>query len=156
MTADFTYVKPEHIRMETHASLDTRWLEKIVLDDPAVLGLGHVTPRGSGAVWATSNRLELLLHDPRKNIQYEIVMQLGCSSEDHISRVIELYLAQQRRHPAWRHVAVVAAEELTQQSFRDFDLYEPPIPVVLLQMSVVKLDNLVTLVSTVVVDRRST
>jgi hypothetical protein len=40
--SNLTYVKPEKIWLKEHQTLNEKWVQQIIADDPSILGLGDL------------------------------------------------------------------------------------------------------------------
>ena len=58
-------------------------------------------------------RLDLLLLDDEEDRRYEVEIQLGPTDPSHIIRTIEYWDVERRRYPAYEHIAVIVAENIT-------------------------------------------
>jgi hypothetical protein len=97
-------------------------------------------------------RLDLLLHDPDTNTRYEVELQLGKSDESHIIRTIEYWDYQRKKFPQYNHCAVLIAEDITSRFLNVVSLFNGNIPFIAIQMKAIKVENMVTLFFTRVLD----
>jgi hypothetical protein len=107
------YIKPELIALKGNPELNEKWVQKIIADDPSILGLGDVILKESERIQPSGGRLDLLFYDPDANRRYEVEIQLGSSDETHIIRTIEYWDYERRRYPQYEHCAVLIAEDVT-------------------------------------------
>ena len=147
------HVKLDKISMKGNPLLTEQWLQELLTNDPALLGLGDLV------VWETerrqpgAGRLDMLLTDPESSTRYEVELQLGATDESHIIRTIEYWDNERRRYPQYEHVAVIVAEEITSRFFNVISLFNGFIPLVAIQVTALRLDNAnVSLVFTRVLD----
>src|SRR5204863_4192903 len=89
-----------------------RWLQKLIEDDPSILGLGELDVRAVERRQRVG-RLDLLLFDPASATRYEVEIQLGSTDESHIIRTIEYWDIERARYPQYEHCAVLVAEDIT-------------------------------------------
>lgn len=80
----------------------------------------------------------------------------GPLDESHIIRTIEYWDVERRRFPAYEHVPVVVAEDITSRFLNVLSLFSGSIPLVALQMSALQLDSGVVLHFVKVLDHRNT
>jgi hypothetical protein len=59
-----TYVKHERILLRAHPALNERWVQSLIADDPAILGLGDLVLRDRERIQPRAGRLDLLLQSP--------------------------------------------------------------------------------------------
>jgi len=83
---------------------------------------------------------------------YEVEIMLGATDESHIIRTIEYWDIERRRFPSKEHRAVIVAEEITNRFFNVIALMNRSIPIIAIQLNVVKIDNKITLHFTKILD----
>lgn len=149
------YIKPEMISLKGNPELTEKWVQKIIADDPSILGLGDVILKESERVQPSGGRLDLLLYDPEANRRYEVEIQLGSSDESHIIRTIEYWDYERRRYPQYEHCGVLIAEDITSRFLNVIALFNGMIPIVAIQMKALKFDEGVSLIFSTVVDALS-
>ncbi len=98
------YIRPEFINLRNHDKYSEKWVQKIIEDDPSILGLGDLEVKDSERVQISGGRLDLLLSDPESNRRYEVEIQLGKLDESHIIRTIEYWDYERRRFPQYEHL----------------------------------------------------
>ena len=146
------HVKLDKISME-RSDLTERWVQELLTNDPALLGLGDLDVRETERRQPRAGRLDMLLTDPESSTRYEVELQLGATDESHIIRTIEYWDNERRRYPQYEHVAVIVAEEITSRFFNVIGLFNGFIPLVAIQMTALRLDDAkVSLVFTRVLD----
>lgn len=145
------YVPHERIDMKANPLVSERWLHERILEDPTLLGLGEVDVKDSERR-QSAGRLDLLVHDPEINTRYEIELQLGSTDESHIIRTIEYWDNERRRYPQYEHVAVIVAEEITARFFNVISLLNGQIPIIAIQVNMIRVGVAHTLVFTRVLD----
>jgi hypothetical protein len=104
------YTKPERLSLKLHNELDEKWIQKLIADDLAILGLGDLVLRDKERIQPRAGRLDLLLQDPDR---YEVEVQLGATDEAHIIRTVEYWDIERKRYPQYEHCAVLVAEDIT-------------------------------------------
>src|SRR3989344_4702759 len=70
-------IKPEKINILNHPTLDEKWVQEIIANDPSILGLGDLILKDKERVHPKAGRLDLLLQDPDSERRYEVEIQLG-------------------------------------------------------------------------------
>lgn len=146
------FVKPERIWLKTHPAYTEKWVQAIIAEDPAILGLGDLVLRGQERIQPRAGRLDLLLQDPESNRRYEVELQLGATDETHIIRAIEYWDIERRRYPQYDHCAVLVAEDVTSRFLNVISLFNGSIPFIALQMQALRVGDSTTLVFTKVMD----
>lgn len=71
------YVKHTKISLRKHPTLNERWLQQQIEDDPMILGLGEVRMLARERPLQGGGRLDLILVDDETNRRYEVEIQLG-------------------------------------------------------------------------------
>ena len=146
------YVKHEKITLKGHHSLDEKWVQARIAEDPSVLGLGDLVLRDIERVQPKAGRLDLLLQEPETKRRYEVELQLGKTDESHIMRTLEYWDIERRRYPHYEHCAVIIAEDITSRFLNLISLFNGFIPLIAIQMSALKIGDALTLTFTTVVD----
>ena len=146
-------VKPEKLNLLTHKELNETWVQKIIADDPTILGLGDLILKDKERIHPKAGRLDLLLQDVESKRRYEVEVQLGKIDESHIIRTIEYWDIERKRYPQYDHCAVIIAEDITSRFLNVIGLFNGFIPLVAIQMSAYQFsDNEVSLIFTTVLD----
>ena len=147
------HIKLPKIGIRKHQDLSERWVQKVIGDDPSLLGLGDLDVRDIERRQPHAGRLDMLLTDPDGSTRYEVELQLGPTDESHIIRTLEYWDTERRRYPQYEHVAVIVAEEITSRFFNVISLFNGFIPIVAIQMTALRVaDDKVSLVFTKVLD----
>jgi hypothetical protein len=146
------YVKSQVISLRDHPELTEKWVQARVAEDPSIIGLGELTLKDSERPQPSGGRLDLLLHDPDSNTRYEVELQLGKSDESHIIRTIEYWDYQRKKFPQYKHCAVLIAEDITSRFLNVVSLFNGNIPFIAIQMKAIKVEGVVTLFFTTVLD----
>lgn len=147
------YEKLTHLNLKTHSTLDEKWVQDRIAEDPTILGLGDVILKDRERNQPRAGRLDLLLQEAEGNRRYEVEIQLGKSDESHIIRTIEYWDIERKRYPQYDHTAVIVAEEITSRFLNVIALFNGTIPLIAIQMRAVQLGNSVSLVFTTVLDQ---
>ena len=140
-----TYIPHEKINLKHHPGFNEAWLHDRIAENPAVLGLGDVRvidrERASGA----AGRLDMLLFDEDNGRRYEVEIMLGQTDQGHIIRTIEYWDVERRRYPAYEHVAVIVAEDITTRFLNVMALLSGSIPIVAVQLDALRVGEHVVL-----------
>lgn len=64
------YAKPERLWLRDHPTLDERWLQDRIGEDPALLGLGGLILKDRERSQPGAGRLDLLLQDAVRGISH--------------------------------------------------------------------------------------
>src|SRR3989344_1969849 len=150
-----TYVRTQPISLKAHPQFDEKWVQKLIADDPSVLGLGDLVLRDKERSQPRAGRLDLLLQDPETQRRYEVEVQLGATDEAHIIRTIEYWDIEKKRYPQYDHCAVLIAEDITSRFLNIVSLFNGTIPFIALQMQAMQIGDSMTVVFTKVVDELS-
>jgi len=150
MTMEYKAAKV--VSLKNHPTLNERWLQDRIIEDPSILGLGNLDIRESERIQPTGGRLDLLLSDPDSLTRYEVEIQLGASDERHIIRTLEYWDVERRRYPQYNHVAVLVAEDVTSRFLNVISLFNGYIPVIAIQIHALEVGGHLTLSSSRVLD----
>lgn len=148
-----TYEKLEHLNLKTHQSLNEKWVQDRIAEDPSILGLGDVILKDKERNHPRAGRLDLLLQEAEGNRRYEVEIQLGKVDESHIIRTIEYWDIERKKYPQYDHAAVIVAEDITSRFLNVISLFNGTIPLIAIQMRAVQLGSSVSLVFTTVLDQ---
>lgn len=147
-----SYVKPVRIWLKSHPEYSEKWVQKLIADDPAILGLGDLILRDQERIQPRAGRLDLLLQDPDTKRRYEVELQLGSTDETHIIRTLEYWDIERKRYPQYDHCAVLVAEDITSRFLNVISLFNGTVPFVAVQMQVLQVGEQITLVFSTVID----
>lgn len=150
--ANLNYIKPEKISIKDHSDFNERWIQEIIADDPAILGIGDLILKDQERIQPRAGRLDLLLQDVDTNRRYEVEIQLGKTDESHIIRTIEYWDIERKRYPQYDHCAVIVAEDITSRFLSVISLFNGFIPLIAIQMNALKIGENISLVFTTVLD----
>ena len=148
-----SYEKLTHLNLKSHSTLNEKWVQDRIAEDPKILGIGDVILKDRERNQPRAGRLDLLLQEAEGNRRYEVEIQLGKTDESHIIRAIEYWDIERKRYPQYDHTAVIVAEEITSRFPNVISLFNGTIPLVAIQMRAVQLGNSVSLVFTTVLDQ---
>lgn len=143
---------PKFISLKGHPTLNEKWLQGQLTENPSLLGLGDLQVRDIERRQPGAGRLDLLLYAPETNTRYEVEMQLGATDESHLVRTIEYWDIERRRYPQYDHVAVIVAEDITSRFLNVISLFNGVIPLIAIQLKGVYVGDLFSLVATKVID----
>jgi hypothetical protein len=146
------YAKFERISVKNHPVLNEKWVQDRIAEDPSILGLGDVILKDKERIQPRAGRLDLLFQEADGNRRYEVEVQLGATDESHIIRTIEYWDIERKRYPQYEHTAVIVAEDITSRFLNVIGLFNGMIPLVAIQMSVLKNGDSCGLVFTTVLD----
>ncbi len=149
MPLELKKAAPTHLRS---LGFDERWLQDRIEEDPSLLGLGELNVIRREKPQPTGGRIDFLMYDPDRELQYEVEIMLGSLDESHIIRTIEYWDVERQRFPSYDHRAVIVAEEITARFFNVIRLLNRAVPLVALQLNAFSFDNSVVLHFTKVLD----
>jgi len=150
------FVKQEKIWLQNHKTLDEKWVQNVIAEDPSILGLGDLILKDKERPQPKAGRLDLLLQDSESNRRYEVEIQLGKVDESHIIRTLEYWDIEKKRYPMYDHCAVIIAEDITSRFLNVISLFNGHIPFIAIQMNAYKVsDDLFTVLFTTVLDEVS-
>ncbi len=147
-----SYIKPERIWLESHREYTENWVQNLIADDPAIMGLGDLVLRDQETIQPRAGLLDLLLQDPDTKRRYEVELQLGSTDEAHIIRTIEYWDIERKRYPQYEHCAVLIAEDITSRFLNVISLFNGTVPLIAVQMQALQLSDHITLVFSTVID----
>ena len=150
MAEKIEFINSEKIALRTIR--DEKWLQDKVEEDPSILGLGNLEVLEREHTQSSGGRVDFLLKNEDADTLYEVEIQLGKTDPSHIIRTIEYWDNQKRRFPNKDHRAVLVAEDITNRFFNVVYLMNKAIPIIAIQLNVLKIGNKVTLDFTKVLD----
>jgi hypothetical protein len=146
------YVKHEVISLKSHKDLSEKWVQQVIVSNPEILGFGNVLVKNVELIQSSGGRLDILLETEDKQIRYEVELQLGATDPSHIIRTLEYWDLERNKNPKYGHIAVLIAEDVTARFLNVISLLNRTIPIILIQMKAVVVDDKMTLVFTRVLD----
>jgi len=154
--AELEYVRAEPISLKSHADFSEVWLHDRIAEDPSILGLGDVTVTQRERVQVGAGRLDMLLTDADAEgaPRYEVEIMLGPTDPSHIIRTIEYWDIERRRYPAYDHVAVLVAEQVTARFLNVIALFSGNIPIIAIQLNALRIGSQIVLDFVKVLDQR--
>ncbi len=147
-----TYRPHEKLSLRKHPTVNEAWLHDRICEDPGMLGLGDVRVLDRERALTGGGRLDLILLDDDNDRRYEVEIQLGATDPSHIIRTIEYWDLERRRYPAYEHIAVIVAEDVTTRFLNVMALMAGSIPMVAIQLDALKIDASILLNFTQVLD----
>lgn len=132
------HIKLKTVSLKNHATLDERWLQKVIAEEPTILGIGDVVLKDKERIHAGLGRLDLLLQDADGHGRYEVEIQLGATDESHIIRTIEYWDIERRKYPQYDHTAVIVAENITSRFLNVVGLFNGFIPIMAIQVTAIE------------------
>lgn len=140
------FTKAERITLKSHRDFTEKWLQERIAEDPAILGLGsEIQVVALEKVQPRAGRLDLLLYDDQLNRRYEVELMLGATDPSHIIRSIEYWDIERRRYPAYDHVAVLIAEDITSRFLNVMSLLAGSIPLIAIQPVALRVEDKICL-----------
>lgn len=152
MSTPAPYTKHERIWMKDHPDFNERWVQRIIAQDCSILGLGDLSLLDRERIHRGAGRLDLLLRDQETSRRYELELQLGETDESHIIRTIEYWDIERKRYPQYDHCAVIVAEDITSRFLNVVSLFNGSIPLIAMQMQLIKVGSQTTLVFSTVMN----
>lgn len=148
------YIKHDRIFLKEEG-LSESWLHDRILADTSILGLGLLEVTAKEKVQFGGGRLDMQLADTENGVRYEVEVMLGATDPSHIIRCIEYWDIERRRYPAYDHIAVLVAEEVTARFLNVMALFAGSIPLVAIQLNALRLGDQILLDFVKVLDQRS-
>jgi len=146
------HIKLKSVSLKRHATLDERWLQQVIADDPTIIGIGDVILKDKERIHTGLGRLDLLLQDSDGHGRYEVEIQLGATDESHIIRTIEYWDIEKRKYPQYDHTAVIIAEDITSRFLNVVSLFNGFIPIMAIQVTAIETSEGVGLQFTKILD----
>lgn len=148
----------QRIRLRDLPDFSEAWLHNYICKNTSILGLGELYVRDRERIQHNAGRLDILLGDSEDGdgeVRYEIEVMLGATDPSHIIRCIEYWDIERRRYPAYDHVAVLVAEEVTSRFLNVMSLLAGSIPLVAIQLNALKVGEQIVLNFVKVLDQRA-
>lgn len=146
------HVKIETLSLKNTPGINEAWVQKVIADDPSILGLGDIVLRDIERRQPKAGRLDILLQDIDTDKRYEVEIQLGATDESHIIRTIEYWDLEKKRYPQYEHCAVIIAEDITSRFMNIISLFNGFIPLIAIQMTAIQAQDGIGLIFTRVLD----
>ncbi|SMM97842.1 hypothetical protein SPONN_1808 [uncultured Candidatus Thioglobus sp.] len=132
------HIKLKTVNLKSHPTLNERWLQDIIADEPSIIGVGDVVLKDKERIHIGAGRLDLLLQDADGHGRYEVEIQLGATDESHIIRTIEYWDIERKKYPQYDHTAVIVAEDITSRFLNVVGLFNGFIPIVAIQVTAIE------------------
>ena len=139
------YVNHENISLRDNPDFSEVWLHDRIAENPAILGLGPLDVLDRERTQHKAGRLDMLLYNADRNCRYEVEIMLGATDPSHIVRCIEYWDIERRRYPAYDHVAVLVAEDVTSRFLNFMSLLSGSIPLIAIQLSALQVGDSIVL-----------
>jgi hypothetical protein len=149
-----SFKRRQKISLRDNPSFCEAWLHGQICEDTSLLGLGELDVIDRERAQFGGGRLDMLLADTEANARYELEVMLGPTDPNHIVRCIEYWDVERRRYPAYDHVAVLVAEEITSRFLNVIGLLSGSIPLVAIQLNALQVDEHLVLDFVKVLDQR--
>jgi hypothetical protein len=92
--------------------------------------------------------------DDESTLRYEVEIMLGPTDPSHIIRTIEYWDIERRHYPAYDHIAVLVAEQVTARFLNVIALFAGSIPIIAIQLNALRVSNQIVLDFVKVLDQR--
>jgi len=148
-------MKLEAISIKRSSTLNEKWVQDQIAEDPSILGLGDLVLKDKERIQQNAGRLDLLLQDPETLKRYEVEIQLGATDESHIIRTIEYWDIERKRYPQYEHAAVIIAEDITPRFLNVIQLFNGTIPLIAMKVTAYKVGDEYALTFVKVLDEMS-
>ena len=154
MNEKINLIIPEKISLLNHPTLNEKWIQKIIAENPSILGLGDLVLKDEERIQPRAGRLDLLFQDSEEAKRYEVEVQLGKVDESHIIRTIEYWDIERKRDLAnkYEHYAVIIAEDINSRFLNVISLLNKTIPLIVIKMEANKFQNNYWLTFTIVLN----
>jgi hypothetical protein len=139
--SDPLFIKPEPVSLRNIPNFNESLLRDMIIDDPAILGLGELEVKDKERMQSGAGRLDILLRDPESEERYEVELQLGKTDESHIIRCLEYWDIEKRRYPQYDHIAVLIAEEITSRFLNVISLFNGFVPLIAVKMTAFQING---------------
>jgi hypothetical protein len=125
-----------------NAGKDEYWLQDLIYENPAQLGLGDLVPVNKEKKQISGGRLDILLKDPAdNNAMYEVEVMLGETDPSHIIRAIEYWDNEKRKYPQRQHYCVLVAESFDRRYFNVIQILSLNVPMIAIQTDLLKVKD---------------
>jgi hypothetical protein len=139
--SDSIFLMPEPISLRSIPNFNETILRDIIVNDPAILGLGELEVKDKERMQPGAGRLDILLRDPESEERYEVELQLGKTDESHIIRCLEYWDIERRRYPQYDHIAVLIAEDITARFLNVISLFNGFVPLIAIKMTAFQING---------------
>jgi hypothetical protein len=154
LMASLQFTRHERISLRASPDFNEMWLHDRIAEEPTILGLGELAMVQRERIQTHGGRLDLLLTDADSQTRFEVEVMLGATDPSHIIRCIEYWDEERRRFPAYDHIAVLVAEEVTSRFLHVMSLMAGSIPLIAIQLNALKVGEHIVLDFVKVLDQR--
>ena len=99
-----------------------------------------------------AGRLDLLLYQPESGDRYEVELMLGAVDESHIIRTLEYWDYERKRYAAYKHYAVIVAEDINSRFLNVIGLFNSVVPIIAIQLNALQVGDSIVLSFTTVLN----
>jgi hypothetical protein len=145
----------ESVSLKELPEFSERWLHDRICEDTSMLGLGELEVIDRERPQEAGGRLDIVLTDADGTVRYEVEIMLGPKDPSHLIRCIEYWDVERRRYPAYDHVAVLIAEQITSRFLNVMSLLAGSIPLVAIQLNALRVGNDLVMDFVKVLDQRA-
>jgi hypothetical protein len=149
------FTKHERVWLTKFPEFSEVWLHDQIKSDTTILGLGELEVLDRERKQHGAGRLDLLLTDGEGEVRYEVEIMLGATDPSHLIRCIEYWDIERRRYPAYEHIAVLVAEDITSRFLNVMSLLAGSIPLVAIQLNALRVGEQILLNFVKVLDQRA-
>ena len=147
------FIQHELLNLKTHPAYSEAWLHDRICEDTVMLGLGDLEIIDRERRQSSGGRLDMLLSDG-DSTRYSVEIMLGATDPSHIVRCIEYWDIERRRYPAYDHICVLVAEEVTSRFLNFMGLLAGSIPLIAIQLNALRVGDNIVLDFVKVLDQR--
>lgn len=140
-----TFTSHTKLSLKRHPTLNEAWLHDRICEDTSILGLGDVRVLDRERAVRGGGRIDMILIDDDNSRRYEVEVQLGQTDPSHIIRTVEYWDLERRRYPAYEHIAVIIAEDITTRFLNVMALLSGSIPMIAIQLDALRVGDNVLL-----------
>lgn len=124
-----------------NAGKDEYWLQDLIYENPAILGLGDLVTVSKEKRQSSGGKLDILLKNPIDNSMYEVEVMLGATDPSHIIRTIEYWDIEKRKYPQRQHFPVLIAESFNRRYFNVIQILSLNVPMIAIQADMIEFGN---------------
>lgn len=150
MIDNLNYIEVHNISLKDCSRPSFLWLEELIIKNPTILGLSEVKVHISFDRKGNGKCSAMLLRDTNdeSKIRYAVEAQFGSLDELQLTRAIEFWGERSRSNPELSHSCVLVAEEFSQRFFKIISYLRKSIPIILIQLKAIQIENHYTLIFT--------
>ena len=140
-----TFAQHKKISLRKHPDYNEAWLHERICENPSILGLGDIRLLDRERSISGGGRLDLLLLDEDNDRRYEVEVMLGATDPSHMIRTIEYWDIERKQYPAYEHIAVLIAEDVTTRFLNVMSLFSGSIPLIAIQLDALQVGEQIVL-----------